>query len=654
MNATVIENATVFERDSENALPIGSKGPVTAFLHRRNFALYALLCVVAYLPSFLHLSPGWQAAGLGLLAPGAGFIAVGGWWALVFPLLLGVFWLSIVAWFWAGMVIAPLGIWLGAAALAGIAAGPTIWGPAMYVVPACAFAIFLVFQYRGAQRRARDREAYKVRQTFFAESLTEVHQKCATEPMPGERELDPEQIASVRFVLERALQPIDGFKGFTIIDQFQPAALRYQINHMGFALGMVQAHFTPNFHGYLLEAQRNLIEKYRVPLVWKYWKYESMWGHFNFTNHDPVIRDNIMLSGWYSMHVGQYTLNTGDTRYAEPGSLTFKIGEREVYKHDLHSMVNAVTSNFEKSRFTLFPCEPNWVYPICNMYGLSGLASHDAVFGTKYVPKVYPQWRNQLRAEFTDLKGSIVGLRSKWTGLEMPFYNGEAGFAFFANIFSQPFARRLWAVGRKELGFCLAPDAEGKTRLTLPTELLPFMDKIDPGHYKPGVLFAYVAVTICAREFGDDELAEAALRSMDQDCGRTLEDGVLSYKKGSCLANVWGVEARLMRTNDFRNTFVTGPPKSALAGPILTDVKYPDVLVAKAFSHGRDLELVMYNGRAAGPQNITIERLRAGATYRVTGPAAAGTATADAQGRAQLSVRLDGRTEVRIDPVELQ
>jgi hypothetical protein len=234
----------------------------------------------------------------------------------------------------------------------------------------------------------------------------------------------------------------------------------------------------------------------------------------------------------------------------------------------------------------------------------------------------------------------------------MPFYTGEAGFAFFANIFSRPFAQRLWAVGRKELGFCLAPDAEGKTRLTLPTELLPFLDKIDPGHYKPGVLFAYVAVIMCAREFGDDELAEAALRSMEQDCGRTMQNGVLSYRKGSCLANVWGVEARLMRTGDFRNSFVKGPPATALAGPILAGASYPEVLVAKAFSRGNDLELVLYNGAAPGLQNLGIERLKPGATYRISGAQVA-TVTADGQGRADLSVRLDGRTVVRIDPVEL-
>jgi hypothetical protein len=374
-----------------------------------------------------------------------------------------------------------------------------------------------------------------------------------------------------------------------------------------------------------------------------------MWGHFNFTQHDPVVRDNIMLSGWFAMHVGQYTLNTGDRRYGETGSLTFRLNDRKVYKHDVHTMAKAVSDNFAANPFTLFPCEPNWVYPICNMYGMSALAAHDAAFGSSYVRNTLPGWLTKLQTEFTDLKGSIIGLRSKWTGLEMPFYNGEAGFAFFANVFSRRLAQRLWAVGRKELGFCIAKDGQGNDRLSLPMDQLPFMDKIDPGHYKPGVLFAYVAVMMCAREFGDNALAEACLRSMDQDCGRTLENGVLSYRKGSCLANVWGVEGRLMRTGDFRNTFVKGPPASALAGPILASCKYPDVLVGKAFSHGDDLELVLYPGAASGPQQLGIERLKPGVTYAVSG-ASAGTIVASAQGSATLSVDLRNRTAVSLKP----
>ena len=81
-----------------------------------------------------------HAAGLGLLLPGAGFIALGGWYLLLLPLTLGLFWLAVIAWFWAGMVVAPLGVWLGAAALAGALAGPGAWPPAAWLAPAAAAA----------------------------------------------------------------------------------------------------------------------------------------------------------------------------------------------------------------------------------------------------------------------------------------------------------------------------------------------------------------------------------------------------------------------------------------------------------------------------------------------------------------------------------
>ena len=630
-------------------LTSGGKGRVTAGRHRRNAILYACVCLIAYTPIAAHLSPGLQAAGLGLLAPGVGFLADGGWWALLFPVTLLIAWVAIVAWFWAGMVIAPLTVWLGTAVIAGALVNQQIWQPATYLAPASAAAIFLFFQYRGYKRRAKDREMFKFRQTYFSDSLVEVRKNVIDEPAPGSRELTLDQLSALRYVLERALQPVDQFKGFTAIDQFQPAAFRYQINHMGFALAMAQGFYTPNFHGYLAQAQRNLIEKYRVPRVWDYWVKESMWGHFNFTRHDPVVRDNIMLSGWYGMHVNQYTLNTGDRRYGEKGSLTFKLNDRKVYSHDAHTVADAVAKNFQDSPFTLFPCEPNWIYPICNMYGISSLAAHDAAFGTQHARTLLPKWMQMLETEFTDLKGSIIGLRSKWTGIEMPFYAGEAGFAFFANVFSPPLAHRLWAVGRKELGMCMTKTTDGRNRLSFPKEIMPFLDKIDPGHYKPGVLFAYVAVLICAREFGDAELAEAALNSMDLDCGKTVENGVLTYKKGSCLANVWGVEGRIMGAGDFRNSFVKGPPASALAGPMLEDAKYPETLVAKAFSDGNNLELVLYPGVTQGLQEIGIERLRAGQAYAVSG-GMSDRIIAGSDGRARLQVSLSGRTRVFLEP----
>jgi hypothetical protein len=281
---------------------------------------------------------------------------------------------------------------------------------------------------------------------------------------------------------------------------------------------------------------------------------------------------------------------------------------------------------------------------------MSALACHDRLYGTMYVRDLFPRWRRMLETEFTDGKASLHGLRSYWTGLAMPFYSGEAGFAFFANVFSPELGRRLWAIGRKELGFCITKDAEGKPRLTLPPEALSFLDKIDPGNYRPGSLFAYVAVLMSAREFGDDELAEAALRSMDQDCGLS-RNGVACYTKGSNLANVWGVEGRLMRTGDFRRSFVEGPPPSVSRGPVLTEGRYPDVLVAKAFSHGDDLDLVLYPGAGKGPQRIGIERLKPGALYRLRTDGRESDFKADDRGTASLLIDLQNRTALQVEPV---
>jgi hypothetical protein len=105
-----------------------------------------------------------------------------------------------------------------------------------------------------------------------------------------------------------------------------------------------------------------------------------------------------------------------------------------------------------------------------------------------------------------------------------------------------------------------------------------------------------------------------------------------------------------MRTGDFRKSFVVGPPQSVFDGPILAEARYPDVLVAKAFSRGDDLELVLYPGAGTGSQKIGIERLKPGAGYELRGAAAAAF-RADEHGRASLEVDLRGRTPVHIVPV---
>ncbi len=621
------------------------KGPVTSARQRRTAMIYAAVWMLGLLPVLTGASAGWQAAGLGLWMPGAGFVAVGGWAVLLFPLTLVLFAVSLVAWFWAGLVLAPVTVWGGAALIAGAMATETAF-PGAHIVVGFAMAGTAYFFRRRADKARSDGEVKRTaRAAFLPASLAEVEVKAAARPDATTREIATDDLPSLRYLLDRALQPVNEFNGFDIIDQFQPAALRYQLNHMGFALGIVQGAYVPNFTGYMAKAQQNLIEKYLLRKVWGYWVYESCWGHLNFTNFDPANRDNIMLTGWFGMHVGQYMLNSGDRRYAEPGSLTFRLNDKTAYVHDLHTIIGSVVKNYEhyNDQFCLFPCEPNWIYPICNHYGMTSLATHDRLFGTNYVARFLPGWLEKLDTEFTDTSGSIIGLRSQHLGFEVPFPVGEAGYANFADCFAPDRAHRLWAIARKEIEPAITTDAEDKKRISLPGKGL------DAGNYRTGHTASYGSILMGAREFGDEEIAEAAQRSLDADCGETIEGGVRRYMGGSNLANISAATGRLMRTGDFRRSFVEGPSEETLNGPVLTDVPYPEVLVARAFSHGDDLELVLHPGEGASVQKIKIARLKPGQNYTVKGTDEA-TVTADDNGEAHLNVALNGRTAIDIWP----
>jgi hypothetical protein len=80
---------------------------------------------------------------------------------------------------------------------------------------------------------------------------------------------------------------------------------------------------------------------------------------------------------------------------------------------------------------------------------------------------------------------------------------------------------------------------------------------------------------------------------------------------------------------------------------VLAEAKYPDVLVARAFSRGENLELVLHPGAAPGMQRLGFARLVPGATYQARGASSA-RFVADATGAASLEVALAGRTPLEI------
>lgn len=623
----------------------GMTGPATAMRQRRTWLIYLGLVAFGALPWAIGASPAWCAFGLGLWVPGGGFIALGGWWSLLVLPAAILFVASLVAWFWAGAVVAPVLVWLGAALLAAGMATDAPWPGSPVVVAALVVAVGFAFARANGKARARGAARALVRQAFLPASYAEVAAQARGRPDDARRELDADQLAGLRYLLDRALQPVGSFDGFTVIDQFQPAALRYQINHMGFALGIAQRAYLPAFRGYMGLAQRNLIEKYLERKVWDYWVLESCWGHLNFTDWNPAARDNIMLTGWFAAHVGQYMLATGDRRYMEPGSLTFRLNRRQSWAHDFTTIVGSVSDNYARADFGLFACEPNWIYPICNHYGMLALVTHDALTGSKLVDRHLPGWIRGLDTEFTDASGSIVGLRSQFTGLPVPFPVGEAGYSHFANCFMPDRARQFWAIARREIEPLIVAEDDGGSRIAMPGAGL------DAGHYKPGHVGAYASYLVAAREFGDRERADAALRGLERDCRPDRSDGVMRYLTGSNISNATAIMGLLMDTGDFRRSFTEPLPETRLAGPMIESMDYPDVLVARAWSDGSRLEAVLLPGRGARRKAVPLSQLVPGARYRVVGAQQA-EVTASPEGEAVLDVVLDGRIEIIVEPLE--
>jgi hypothetical protein len=175
-------------------------------------------------------------------------------------------------------------------------------------------------------------------------------------------------------------------------------------------------------------------------------------------------------------------------------------------------------------------------------------------------------------------------------------------------------------------------------------------DKMDPGNYKAGEgpLRAFIAAT--AAEFGDRKVRKEALDQLDTKYFpvETTKSGSLRNKGLSATTQVIALMARLLQCRDLANATLHGPAPKVLNGPLLEEVPFPDVLVAKAYSHtGKDLDLVLYNGRDAGTFTLGFGRLAPGASYSLS---TGGSLVADAAGKASAKLTVSGRTPITLKP----
>jgi len=600
-------------------------GPVTARRVVRLAAVYAVLAGTGIAMAALSGDGHLQAFGLGLVLPGGGFLAhydlisAAGLSHLVAAVAgLGVFVLACGLWFATGNVLAPPLAWLGMA----------VWAAAMphgrtmpQALPTVLAVVGLAIATGGVAtvvRVAVARHRRAADNRYLETAAYSVSEDDDLFP-----EMTPGHLARLRFALDRALQPVDGFGGFERLDEFQTAATRYQINFLAYGVALSHARFTPAFGGYMCEAQRRLIEKQAQARVWVYWRLENLWGNLSGDAH-PVGRENIMYTGFVALQMALYAATTGRDDFARPGSFALQ-GGAALSQGDF---VARLDTEAARSPFTLVACEPNWIYPLCNTIGFSAVKSLE--------PERWARLREPflaaLDAEFLDLFGRFVPCRSARAGLALPAIGGAMPLAMpclFLNALEPAMAERQWHLLRRRLF-----DRDGRFSRS-------FFWLIDTGNYGFSRASAYTAVALSAAELGDREVHDACLAALEAECPSQMHDGVVHRRQ----ASVWAHGVELMARATSRSSFRTLIEKGASQGPCLEVDDYPRVLVASAHRDGDGLRCVLHG---QGDATLRVTGLKPGAAYRLN--AGGGRLHAGDDGTLRFPVTLDGRTPLRLMP----
>ncbi len=576
-----------------------ANGTVTQRKQKRSLLVYLFFYASALLLVCLSRLPDLRQFGLGVMVPGgagfaqllsdpsivSGLLAVGG---------VGVAGLGCLIWFATGSVFAPPIGWIGGAiwlALALPGGTPTsdLW---IAVIPP-------VLIGAGLARQSRPQFIDK----------EHAHQLAAAQPGNGagatetDDALSDADLARLRLLLDRALQPIQDFNGFEKLDQFQTAALRYQINFISYALSMVQSKYMPAFKGYMHEAQENLKTKQQDRRIWGYWKLENMWGNLRLSG-DPIAKDNIMYSGFVAAQLMYWIKSTSYPNDAQDVILRCEANTNTVYQYTLPELIEQLTQQYQHAEFGLLPCEPNWIYPLCNAITGTAIRAYDTHFKTDHWGSISETFQNALETEFTNSKGQLVPFRSSYTGFAPMAVGGavmQAFPCFFLNPILPEVAQRYWQLtqhfrGKKSWRAVIWP--------------------VDVGNYRLSRAAGYAATAVAAKEMSDHDAANELLAHLDRDIPSTTRNGITHRAEASLWAHANEVMARAADGSTLHR-LVNAPPKARL--PYIKTARYPDVLVAKAVGFDDGLSLVLVPGRGRTAAQIVIAGLTPNTRFCVDG-----------------------------------
>jgi hypothetical protein len=602
-----------------------SQSNLPYYRRRQRFMLfgYGVLCILSIVLHATLRVPEHKAMALGLSFPGAGFLSWAephqSWLALtLFASALLAFCISLIIWFATGNILLPPSVWLASAWLA---SQPQWFGltatasapPGLSLVPACWFVLFASLHGFGRKGLPHTEAAPDV-------------ERGSTITQRGEISL--ENLQRLRLLLDRALQPVNDFNGFEWRDQFQTAAVRYQIQFMSYALSFAQYYFLPAAHAYFVEVQHRLLAKQGNPRIWHYWKWENAWGNFHL-DRDPVPHENIMYSGFTGLQMA--LANTGKSLELRQHGDVWKT-------YELSEISNLLAVQYRSAPYALLACEPNWIYPLCNMITACSVRAADYRYGNTLWSGFAAKFRHGLQQEFMNCKGNFVAFRSSLTGIAPPSPGGAVMQAFpclFLNGLFPEIASKHWQKVRSGL------QQDNWKRQFWP---------IDVGNYGLTRASSYAASAAAAVEMGDKEMVEKLFGALDAECPGQLQQGVFFREKASLWAHTVELMARLGCKDGLR-TMIERPLDLGVTSPHLERADYPHVLIAKAVCEGQCLELVLYPGTDSASTDIVVAGLIPYSAYQ-TSHAAARYFSADAAGRATLKIELAGRTVISVSPIQ--
>ena len=211
----------------------------------------------------------------------------------------------------------------------------------------------------------------------------------------GEPGLSDDELAHLRNMVGLSQQDLNDWTGWE--EGGTLGAYRYQISFMTYALASQQFHSVPAYRDLYKETMERLMERMIQKPAWEFWEKTSKggkawdpdWDGTEKGWRDPVRKQNIMYSGHIVHMATLYESLYRDTRWSQPGAITFEWNSDERYVYDLPSLMKIIyTETLQTDKHSGQPmggvaCEPNVIFPECNQHPTLAFMLYDVVHDTK-------------------------------------------------------------------------------------------------------------------------------------------------------------------------------------------------------------------------------------------------------------------------------